>query len=78
MQRYFFDLFNDADTEDHEGSVLLDDTVALDRARRYALEMAAESLKQHGHVVMSHKIVVRSEAGFCFTVRFGDVVSIED
>ena len=79
MARYFFDLFNDEETRDTEGTDLPDDGAARECARREVLIQAAESIRRHAHFVRHHRIVIRNDSGQeIAAVRFGDVVSVRD
>ena len=51
MPRYYFHLLNDIDAPDEDGVELPDLDAALRYARRNALFTAAETIKEHGHLV---------------------------
>jgi hypothetical protein len=58
---------------------LRDLQAALKYARRHALFTAAETIEEHGHLVRSHRIEIEDAQGTVLgTVRFEDVISIED
>lgn len=76
MTRYFFNLYNDHVLLDEEGVELADLDAALEWARREACYMAAESVKVHAHLILSHKIVVSDAIGDVGTVTFGDVIRV--
>ena len=59
MPLYFFDIYNDQTTEDDNGIDLADSEAALKRARAEAQNLAAESIREHGHLILDHRIVVR-------------------
>ena len=77
MPRYFFNLRNDLDVDDHEGVVFPDLGEARLRGAAYAKNMAAVSVTEHGRINLSHHIDIADETGQVLsTVRFGDVVKI--
>jgi len=79
MPRYYFHLLNDVDAPDEDGVELPDLEAALKYARNNALFTAAETIKEQGHLVRSHRIEVEDAHGTVLaTVRFEDVISIED
>lgn len=79
MARYFFHLHNDIEAEDPEGVELPDLAAARKWAMRSARDLAAASLVEHGRIVRSHRIDVADQSGaVVLTVRFGDVVAVED
>lgn len=55
MPRYFFNLFNDENAVDEEGSELSDAAAALDKAAADARYMAAQSVLR-GHLTLTHRI----------------------
>ena len=76
MPRYYFDIYNDADTIDSEGLDLANDAAALARAMAEARELAAESVRQ-GHLVGSHRVEVRdANRSGIGAVRFDEAVAI--
>jgi hypothetical protein len=78
MPRYYFHVYNDEQTYDEEGMELLDTMAALTRARCEARILAAESIKEFGHLIMGHRIEVSDESGRkILTVRFSDVVDVQ-
>jgi hypothetical protein len=78
MPRFFFHLRNDLTVDDSEGKELPDSKAAHAQAERYATEMAAFSLVEHGRINLQHRIEVTNEAGQNVAiVKFGDVVGIE-
>lgn len=78
MARFYFHLFNDEDIWDREGVELPDETVALRKGTEAAREMAAQSVRQ-GRLVLGHRIVVCAESNRTVgTIRFGDVVDVEN
>jgi len=79
MGRYYFNLFNDHDTIDEEGAELSDDDAAYEFARMEARNQAAVSVREHGHLILSHRIVVlNSERADIATVTFGDAVEVRN
>lgn len=79
MPRYYFHLHNDVDAEDEEGIEL----PSLEVARLRAIELvrfeAAEAVKARSHIVRHHHIDIADENGKVVqSVRFGEVVAIED
>jgi len=76
MTRYFFHLYNDEISRDEEGIELADLDAARDSARREVQYQAAESVKAHGHLIRSHRIVICDANGELETITFGDVVTI--
>ena len=79
MPRFYFHLRNDLDVPDDEGKELPDMQAALEYARTNARLEAAETLKEQGKLTLSHRIDIEDERGNVLdTVRFADVVAIED
>jgi hypothetical protein len=77
MGRYYLHVFNDVITRDDEGMELADADAALAEARYIVGELAAESVRTEGHLVLSHKVVVEDAAGSEIgTVYFRDVISV--
>lgn len=77
MPRYFFHIHNDTETIDEEGQVLADAEAARMRAVDEARNLAAESVKSHGHLVLDHNIRVTDETGaIVITVPFENAVQI--
>lgn len=77
MPRYYFHLFNDMQIPDPEGIELSNESIALERARSAAREMAAESVRQ-GRLVLNHRIEVADESGKTIgVIHFGDAVVVE-
>lgn len=78
MQRFFFHIYNDVDTPDDEGLELADVAAAIERGRAEVRVLAAESVRQCGHLVLSHRIEIVDEHEVTVaTIRFGDVIAIE-
>ena len=78
MPRFFFHLHNDIDAFDEEGVELPSIEAARAMARHSVQFAAAESIKDHGHLVLRHRIDIADETGAIVeTVRFGDVVTTE-
>jgi hypothetical protein len=57
MPRYFFHVFNDEETRDEEGADLPDTPAAVRRAADEARILAAESIKEHGHLIRNRTLV---------------------
>ena len=77
MPRYFFHIHNDRDTIDEEGIELPDGDAARERGQHEARNLAAESIKTEGHLVLDHRIEIVDEAGGkVATIRFEDAVAI--
>ena len=78
MPRFYFHLLNDVDAPDEEGKELADLDAAREHARRNIRFTAAESLKEQGRVVLSHRIQIEDGGGNLLdTVFFSDVLNIE-
>jgi hypothetical protein len=78
MRRYYFHLYNDETSLDEEGTVLPNEAVALQKAADQARAMAAQSVSD-GHLVLHHRIdVVEDKGEKVGTVRFGNVVEIQE
>lgn len=79
MPRYYMHIYNDVDTTDEEGADFADDQCALDRAVAEARGLAAESVRHHGHLILSHRIdVMEGSDRMIGSVYFRDVVEIID
>jgi len=79
MPRYYFHLHNDVSTRDEEGTELPDAGAARDRACREIIQLAADSVKSHRHLVLHHHIEITDEAGEAVdSVTFGDVVDVRE
>lgn len=77
MGRYFFNLYDDGIAIDEEGSELPDLAAAKARAFASARAMACAEVLD-GHLTLGHRIEVVDGGGeLLWTVRFGDVVSVE-
>ena len=71
-------MFNDEDILDPEGAEFADASAAVTAAEVMARGMAAESVRQ-GRLILHHRIDVADALGKTVeSVRFGDVVEIED
>ena len=78
MPRFYFHLLNDVDAPDEEGKEFPDLDAAREHARRNIRFTAAESLKEQGRVVLSHRIQIEVGGGNVLdTVFFSDVLNIE-
>lgn len=79
MPRYYFQVFNDDVTTDEDGMECADDGAALIRAQDEARNLAADSIRRHGHLILDHRIEVRNEEGLLVgEVRFGQAVDIRE
>lgn len=79
VPRFYFHLINDVDAPDDEGVELPDLNAALEYAARSARFTAAESLKEHGRIVLNHRIDIEDEYGHVLeTVHFADVVNVKE
>jgi hypothetical protein len=79
MTRYYFHVFNDEETHDHEGQEFSDVQAACDRAHYEVRLLAAHSITEHGHLILHHRIEVEQPDGTkVATVSFGDVVEIRE
>ena len=78
MTRYFFHLYNHELSCDEEGIELPDLSAAIEAAEQEAVYQAAESIKRHRELVLSHRMVVCDAAGEVATIRFGDVVKVTE
>ncbi|MEN3747538.1 hypothetical protein TPR58_10195 [Sphingomonas sp. HF-S3] len=79
MPRYFFDLLDEIVAIDDEGADLPDLQSALARAREEVRVLAGESIIIHGRLVLGDHVRVRDAEGETVaTVRFGDVIRIQD
>jgi hypothetical protein len=77
MAHYYFHVLDDVETRDPEGAEFPDLPAAVARATREARVLAAESVKLHGHLVLSHCIQVEDRNGRAVArVRFGDAIHI--
>jgi hypothetical protein len=77
MTRYYFHVLNDVETRDPEGAEFPDVPAAVVRATQEVRVLAAESVKLHGHLVLSHCIRIEDADGRAVArVRFGDAVDI--
>ena len=76
MARYFFHLYNDMVTFDEEGVELASLAAAKEHGRRETQYQAAESVRTHGHLILSHKVVICDASGELASIAFGDVVSV--
>lgn len=79
MPRFYFHLLNDLDVPDDEGRELPDLDAAREIARRNVLFTAAESIKEHAHLVRSHRIQIEDADGKVLdAVHFGDVIAVKE
>jgi hypothetical protein len=77
MTRYFFHVFNDEETRDEDGQEFADLAAARASAERDCLALAVDSITEHRHLIMHHRIEIENASGLTVdTVRIGDVVSV--
>lgn len=77
MPRFYFHLRNDLSVDDSEGRELPDLAAARVLAGKYALDMSAASVLEHGRINLRHRIEVADASGDTVaTVEFGDVVTV--
>jgi hypothetical protein len=77
MNRYFFHVFNDEETRDEVGQLFSDLAAARASAERDCISLAMESIAEHRHLVMHHRVDIDDEAGVTVsTVHFGDVIEV--
>jgi hypothetical protein len=77
MPRYHFNLHNDYDVEDDEGTELPDSFAAREYALTNARELIGETIRCGGTVKLSHHIDVTDENGSAVTtVYFRDAFSV--
>lgn len=79
MPMFYFHLYNDMNVPDEEGVELAD----LDAARAHAVRQVrvtfAETAKDHGRVVLHHRIDIEDGQGAVVdTVYFRDAVKVEE
>jgi hypothetical protein len=77
MTRYFFHVFNDEETRDETGQLFVDLAAARASAERDCIALAMESIAEHRHLVMHHRIEIEDATGVMVsTVHFGDVIDV--
>ena len=62
MPRFFFNLRNDIDADDPEGTELPDLAAAKRKAEAYAIDMAAASITEHHKLNLDHRIEIADAA----------------
>ena len=78
MPRYFFDLHNDLDTQDHEGRDLPHVDAVVAEAVKEARSLIKASVDETGRIDLRHHIDVRDERGdTVFVVHFEDAVTVQ-
>jgi hypothetical protein len=78
MPRFYFHLHNDVDAKDEEGKEFADLAAARDAAMMHARQLAGETAKETGRIVLSHRIDIEDEEETVLdTVHFGDVLKVE-
>lgn len=79
MPHYHLNLFNSADTIDHEGRDFLDLAAAKDEAIRSARELMAEHLKAGKPIDLEHRIEITDNEGKVLAhLPFRELITITD
>ena len=79
MARFYFHLLNDVDAPDKEGKELPDLAAARDYAKVNVRYSAGEMLKEHGRIVLSHRIQIEdAEGNVLDTIYCSDVLNVEE
>jgi hypothetical protein len=79
VPKFYFHLINDMDVPDEEGQELPDLAAARAHGVRQAQILIGEMAKEEARIVLHHRIDIEDEEGTVLdTVRFRDVVSVED
>ena len=79
MQRYFINIYNDADVMDEEGSDFPDMTAAKDLAIRGARAMMAEHIISGRPINRGHRVEIADCSGKVLAViPFGEIITIVD
>jgi hypothetical protein len=77
VPRYFFHLRNDLNADDEEGAELPDLDAARERAKAFALDMAAASILEHQKLNLHHRIEIADASGAILEViEFRDVLTL--
>ena len=63
MPLYHFNIRNDVDVDDEEGTELADEAAAREYALENARVLVCESIRQHGQVNLDHFLVVTDPQG---------------
>ena len=78
MPRYFFDLFDDIDSVDLEGTDLPDMQAVEAHTLVEAREMMQAAIGEHGKIDLNHCVSVRDVAGnIVHRLSFGDAAKVE-
>ena len=78
MPRYFFNLRDDVDAVDPDGSELCDLAAAKKQAEAYAVDMAAASIQEQHKLNLDHRIEIADHTGALLdTVHFRNVLTLE-
>jgi len=78
VPRFYFDLFNDMATIDHEGLELADEAVAHKQAWTAAAQLIADQLMAGHKLNPRHRIEVRDDHDrTIYILHFGDLVEPE-
>ena len=76
MPRYFFNICDDFECLDDEGTDLPNLVAAIDHAVSGARSLAAETVNA-GHIVCHHRVDILDEAGdILYAVRFDEAIII--
>ncbi len=79
VARYFFHVFNDEKIHDDERAEFSTVEAARECALRDARILAAQSITEHGHLVLHRRIEIENAAGTNVgTIQFGDAVEVRD
>ena len=78
MPRFYFDLHNDIDALDPEGTELADFDAALRHALKEARVMIQASVVETGRIDLRHHIDIRDDSGrVVHVLRFEDAVTVQ-
>ncbi|MDF7773644.1 hypothetical protein P1X14_00160 [Sphingomonas sp. AOB5] len=78
MASYYFDLYNDVVTIGEEAWEFPDLAAARDAAILQIRALAAHSVQEHGHLILSHKLVIRDESGEVALITVGEAIAVRD
>ena len=77
MPLFYFNIYNDDITPDDSGIDLASPEAARERAILEARELAMESIKMHGHLILDHHIDVLDTHGeLVVSISFEDAIDI--
>lgn len=78
MAIYYFNIRNDIDADDPEGTPCTNDAAAREYALEAARDLVCASIHEHGSVNLNHRIEVADESReVLFSVTFRDAFTIE-